>query len=73
VVGSLIGATLLQTLGEAHTSYLVLFGVSSLARLFTVPLIASAPERAVEVLPAVRVIAVRPDEGGEDRPILPSL
>jgi MFS family permease len=73
VVGSLIGASLLQMLGETHTSYLVLFGVSSIARLFTLPLIASAPERAVETVPAVRVIAVRPDEGGEDRPILPSM
>ncbi len=74
VIGSLVGATILQTLGESHQSYLVLFGLSSLARLFTVPLLWRTPVKAVEVVqPAVRVVAVRPDDGGQDRPILTSL
>lgn len=74
VVGSLIGASVLQYLGEAHSSYLVLFGLSSCARLLTVPLLWQAPNPHIEVAqPAVRVIAVRPDDGGSDRPILGSL
>jgi MFS family permease len=74
VIGSLVGATILQTLGESHQSYLVLFGLSSLARLCTVPLLWRTPVKAVEVVqPAVRVVAVRPDDGGQDRPILTSL
>lgn len=74
VVGGLIGATVLQLGGETHATYLTLFGLSSCARLCTVLLLRGAPERAIEVTrPAVRVIAVRADEGGVDRPILPSL
>jgi hypothetical protein len=53
---------------------MAIFGISSLARLFTVLLLRNAPERKVEVVqPAMRVIAVRADEGAVDRPILPSL
>jgi MFS family permease len=74
VVGGLIGATVLQLGGETHATYLALFGLSSCARACTVLLLRGAPDRAVEVTqPAVRVIAVRADEGGVDRPILPSL
>jgi MFS family permease len=74
VLGSIIGAILLQSLGENHQAYLYLFAISSLVRLFTVPLLWQMPDRAVEIVqPAVRVIAVRPDDGGLDRPILPSL
>jgi MFS family permease len=75
VVGALIGATILQLGHEAHGAYLAIFGISSLARLCTVPLLGQTPERAIEVTqPALRVIAVR---GGDDsavgRPILSSL
>jgi MFS family permease len=74
VLGGLIGATILQTLGENHQAYLYLFAISSLVRLFTVPLLWHMPDKAVEIgQPAMRVIAVRPDGGGQDRPILPSL
>ena len=74
VLGSVIGAAILQLLGENHQAYLILFGISSLFRLFTVPLLLRTPERTMEIVqPAVRVIAVRPDDGGLDRPILPSL
>lgn len=74
-VGGLIGAIVLQIGGEHPTAYLVLFGLSSLARLGTVALLGRAPDRAIDVTsqPAVRVIAVRADEGTVDRPILPSL
>jgi len=74
-VGGLIGAIVLQIGREQPTAYLVLFGLSSLARLGTVLLLRQAPDRAIDVTtqPAVRVIAVRADEGGVDRPILSSL
>jgi len=74
VAGGLIGATILQLGNESHGAYMAIFGCSSLVRLATVLLLRGAPERKVEVLqPAVRVIAVRADEGGVDRPILSSL
>jgi hypothetical protein len=65
----------LQIGGEHPTAYLVLFGLSSLARLTTVALLGRTPDRVIDVTmqPAVRVIAVRADEGGVDRPILSSL
>jgi MFS family permease len=74
VIGSVVGAAILQTLGESHQSYLVLFAISSLFRLATVPLLWRTPLRTVEVVqPAVRVVVVRPDDGGQEAPILPSL
>jgi MFS family permease len=74
VIGSLIGATVLQLGGESHAAYMALFGLSSLARLSTVLLLRAAPERPVEFIqPALRVVAVRPDEGGVDQPILSSM
>jgi MFS family permease len=52
VAGGLIGATILQLGHESHVAYMALFGISSLARLCTVPLLrkAPAPEPRVEVL-----------------------
>ena len=74
VVGGLIGAVILQLGSESHAAYLVLFGSSSLARLCTVWLLRGAPERQIEIVqPALRVISVHAEEGGVDRPILPSL
>ena len=64
VVGGLIGAAILQLGRETHMAYMVLFGASSLVRLFTVFLLRQAPQRPIEVVqPALRVIAVRADEG----------
>src|SRR5262249_23262245 len=74
VAGGLIGATILQPGHESHAAYMAVFGISSLMRLCTVPLLGKAPERTVEVTqPALRVIAVRADEGPVERPILSSL
>jgi MFS family permease len=75
VLGSLIGAAILQACGEAYWGYLVLFGLSSVARFCTLPLLLRTPDRHVAIVqsPALRVIAVRPDDGSVDRPILPSL
>src|SRR5262245_23936833 len=43
VIGSLIGATVLQFGHESHAAYMTLFGLSSLARLSTVLLLRAAP------------------------------
>jgi MFS family permease len=73
VFGGLIGAALLQFGNETHGAYLALFGISSIMRLCTVPLLRTTPEReAGAVQPAMRVIAVRADEGPVERPILSS-
>ncbi len=55
--GGLIGATILQLGAETHAAYLVLFGISSLMRLCTMPLLTrtlARPHQPVEpVVPAV--------------------
>jgi MFS family permease len=42
VTGGLIGAAILQLGGESHGAYLAVFGISSLVRLCTLPLLARA-------------------------------
>ena len=74
VLGGLIGASILHRSARTTRPTWCCSAISSVVRLFTVPLLWRTPDRAVEIVqPAVRVIAVRPDEGGVDRPILPSL
>lgn len=74
VVGALIGAALLKLMGEATTTYLLLFGVSTAARLSTVVLLARVPDLRFQVRPAeVRTIAIRPSAATVDRPILSSI
>ena len=43
VLGSLIGAAVLQLMHESHAAYLTLFGLSSLMRLATLALLYRAP------------------------------
>lgn len=45
VLGGLIGAGILQLGQETHAAYLALFGISSLLRLCTVPLLRQSPAR----------------------------
>ena len=52
VVGGLIGATILQIGHESHVAYLAVFGISSLVRLCTVPLLRSVNCRAQTVQPS---------------------
>ncbi len=83
VVGSLFGAALLRTFGVGQgtpslvlglSPYLVLFGLSSVARLCTVPLMLRVPEMHFEpTTPAIRMLTVRPADGASDPPILPSI
>jgi len=79
VVGAAVGAWLLRAMGTDHAAYLAIFAISGGARLVTVGLLA----RASRVLPArdlprqpmpmpTRVIAVQPDRGSIERPILPA-
>lgn len=74
VTGGLIGATILQLGLESHGAYMAVFGISSFARLCTVPMLGGIRERLMEIVqPALRVIAIRADEGAIEQPILPSL
>jgi MFS family permease len=50
VVGSLIGAAILQLGHESHGAYMAIFGASSLVRLLTVPLLCRVPARRVGVV-----------------------
>ena len=72
--GSLLGALLLKLAGPGWTSYLILFGVSSLGRLTTVVLLGRIHEVSVPVVRAARrTLAVRPSAGTVDQPILSSI
>jgi MFS family permease len=51
VVGSLLGAAILQFGHESHGAYMAIFGISSLARLFTVLLLRQAPQPRLEIVP----------------------
>lgn len=56
VAGSLVGAAVLQWLHESHVAYLWLFGISTVARMATLPLLYAAPERPVDEL----ALAIKP-------------
>lgn len=80
VGGSALGAWLLHRLGTGHEAYMAVFGLSSIARLGTLALLFGAvrgvPARAMPARPVpvpTRIVAVRPNEGSVDRPILPGL
>jgi MFS family permease len=78
VTGAACGGWLLHTLGTDHNAYLAIFGISGCVRLLTIALLA----RAARVLPAkdvpqpmpipTRVVAVQPNLGSIERPILPA-
>ena len=73
--GSAIGGFLLRRLGEDHSAYMVLFGASLGARALTLLLLARiAPfslPRPVRI--ATTSLAVRPNEGSIDEPVLESI
>jgi uncharacterized membrane protein YkgB len=50
VTGSLIGAAVLQGMGETHAAYLWLFAISTAMRVVSVSLLFATPERRVEEL-----------------------
>jgi MFS family permease len=74
-VGALLGGSVLWTVGQHPETYLAIFGLSSVARLAAVALLWRVPPidaRAV-LLPARRILSLRPSVGSVDRPILASL
>jgi MFS family permease len=74
VGGGLLGGWLLSALGTDRTAYHVLFAVSAVVRLLTiVPLALVARRPLVPAVVQTSTVAVRPNLGAIDRPILPSL
>jgi len=70
-IGSLIGAALFYGLGEGSERYLVIFLLSSGARVLALPLLRGVPSEAVSSIPLpLRTLAVRPSSGALQRPIL---
>jgi MFS family permease len=73
VVGAVAGGSILHLLAESRAGYLTLFGLSGGLRLLTVPLllrIGRIPVERYEM--AVGAMAVRPNTGSMDAPIVPS-
>ena len=74
VLGSLCGGAILRVIGEQPDTYLLIFGLSSVARLFTLVFLSRLPEFHFHAEPmGLRTLAVRPSDGSMDAPILPSL
>lgn len=79
VCGSLLGGAILMLAGTSHTAYMVIFAVSGVARILTLPLLARAvaatpAPRPIESIPVpTRVVAVRPNLGAIERPVLPGI
>jgi MFS family permease len=80
VGGSLLGGVLLASLGTNREAYFVLFGISGFARICTIPLMRMAmrghrtPTLPAEIVDVpTRVVAVRPNLGAIEGPILPGL
>lgn len=74
VTGSFAGAAILIGFEQSATGYIVIFGFSTVLRVFTLGLLArvTTDRRSPEPI-AVGPIAVRPNMGSIDRPILPSI
>lgn len=75
VIGSTCGALLFKALGSDVGAYHTLFITSACLRVGTVILLARVHKPAIEKIRPVffRTVGVRPQFGGVDRPILPSM
>ena len=74
VLGSLMGALVLAVMGGTYNSYLWVFGLSSVGRVFALALLAKLPRTEIESdTMSVRTMAVRPNSASLDTPVLPSL
>jgi MFS family permease len=75
VVGALLGAGVMHSLGHDRTAYFAVFLLSSVGRTFALLLIPRHPPqlRVTEAPAGLRTIAVRPMAGGIERPILPAV
>jgi MFS family permease len=81
VGGSAVGGYVLTALGTDHNAYMAVFGFSGIVRLLTIVLLIRAarafpvpaiPEAEPSAIPT-RVVAVRPQLGAIERPILPGM
>jgi predicted MFS family arabinose efflux permease len=74
-VGASLGAGVLWYVGKTPETYLMIFGISSVARLAAILLLIRVPriDAQAAVLPARRMLSMRPSVGSIDRPILASL
>jgi MFS family permease len=67
--GAFAGAAILGWLGETRNVYLLLFGISSLARLASLTVLPRVPQTAPAAAHLTRTVAVRP-EASLERPVL---
>ena len=74
-LGASLGAAVLWYAGKTPETYLMIFGLSSVARLAAIALLLRVPpiDARAAVLPARRLLSLRPSVGSVDRPILASL
>ncbi len=68
--GAFVGAAILGWWGETREVYLTLFALSSAARLLSMAVLPIVPRHAPELAPVMRTLAVRPEEGALERPVL---
>jgi MFS family permease len=74
VVGSFLGAALLQLMNESHAAFLTLFGLSSIGRLMTVGLLFWAPDlRLKGAPPEVTPLGAGSTRALLDQPVLVTL
>lgn len=74
VSGALLGGWVLLHFGASYNGYLIVFALSSVARLAALALLTRIPRLSVESAEVgVRTVAVRPSMASLDAPVLPSL
>ncbi len=83
VLGSLMGAAVLNGLGvgsdvapmfPGQSPYLILFGLSTVLRVLTLPFLFRIPDlRFPVVVPSLRWLSIRPADAAADPPVLPSI
>ncbi len=74
VGGSLIGGAILFTFEASSAGYLLIFGLSTVARCATLLLLVRVPGLVVEAAEVgVRTVAIRPGSASLEAPVLPSL
>lgn len=74
VIGAMIGAVMLSHFGGSTHAYHIIFVGSTIARFITLPFLARVHIPKIDFRNfTFRPVSVRPNTGGQDRPILPSL
>ena len=74
VSGTLVGAGVLLAFGATYSSYLLVFGLSSLGRFLALGVLRGVADVDVAAHSmGVRTVSVRPNSASLDAPVLPSL